>query len=749
LCSTPGGTCAGGSGVCLALPNGPNVCARPCSVIGDGSECSAREACSEFGGGVCIPAGTCGDGVISGFERCDGDVIHRDQSCAELGLGEGTPSCSDTCTVTGCVAPFEDPCLGPSSLVVNDFEPTLLGPLTSTSGAASSCGGASTAERIFTFVAPADGTLFVRGEIGVWVRGICGADSSEVGCVAADEDLVIELTAGEAVFVGVEVSAVTTTSLLAGFFETVALPRSCTEILVGDPAAASGGFVIDTDGNGPTPSVAVACDMDFDGGGWTRIMATRRLGPDLLAEGGTDGDGPSRLSLDNALALATVSTEVHLRTAGAPDDGFRSRPGSLPISSLRQGRSLQFGSLSDLVGSALRIAQSRCIFAPPPPGDYPAILRCEATIDGDTSHWSPMGGPDDIEVWLRDAPIPQTCGDVEGLLQGEPAGQFVVGAGYRLCDPAFVDEVEPNTDPGQAQLFEASAGEVTISGTASDVDVFLFHNDTAVRRTVTASVLGAQDLASCGATRIELLSGGTTAATEGNPECVQATIEVGPGETVTVTVPARTADEPYNLRLTSTEVDVCGNGVVGPGEGCDEPGAVFCTPGCEVVQGFRCTGANACAPVIACDRGLSERPFSAVGGPGVNVGGGSFTSATVEVFASAVTLSQIAVTIDIGNAAVGDLNIGLTSPNGDFITLANRRGGDGDAFSNTVFSIDCPPIASGTAPFSTGCFSPDTSFDGVFGESFSGVWTLGIVDFAAPNDIDIRSWRLDFCGLPG
>ena len=115
-------------------------------------------------------------------------------------------------------------------------------------------------------------------------------------------------------------------------------PRSCKALIDAFPSAATGSYVIDSDGTGPFARFDVYCDMEFDDGGWTLIMATNRLGPvNQVAGVVLPGSGtympPSGLL---GLVASGVSSQVHIRTRGAATTrSITSTSNSLPIQNLR------------------------------------------------------------------------------------------------------------------------------------------------------------------------------------------------------------------------------------------------------------------------------------------------------------------------------------------------------------------------------------------------------------------------------
>lgn len=79
------------------------------------------------------------------------------------------------------------------------------------------------------------------------------------------------------------------------------VPRSCREYLVERPGTTDGVQTIDPDGPGAMTPVAVFCDMNRDGGGWTRVVNIKGNSVFHLDQTGAVGD------VSNASAAAKLS----------------------------------------------------------------------------------------------------------------------------------------------------------------------------------------------------------------------------------------------------------------------------------------------------------------------------------------------------------------------------------------------------------------------------------------------------------
>ena len=103
--------------------------------------------------------------------------------------------------------------------------------------------------------------------------------------------------------------------------------------------------------------------------------------------------------------------------------------------------------------------------------------------------------------------------------------------------------------------------------------------------------------------------------------------------------------------------------------------------------------------------------------------------------------SVFSVNLNLTHTYTGDLVLELKAPSGDIIVLSDRRGGAGDNFINTSFSMSAStPIASGSTPF-TGTYVPDEFFSLLSGD-VNGVWELKAIDLAGVDTGRIQNWTL-------
>jgi len=109
-------------------------------------------------------------------------------------------------------------------------------------------------------------------------------------------------------------------------------------------------------------------------------------------------------------------------------------------------------------------------------------------------------------------------------------------------------------------------------------------------------------------------------------------------------------------------------------------------------------------------------------------------------------INDVNVTLNIDHTYDADLTIKLISPDGTEVLLADRVGGSGDNFTNTVLDDQASmAIADGTAPF-TGTFRPSGNLSDFNGQSTLGDWTLSILDNANSDGGNLNSWSLELCG---
>ena len=99
--------------------------------------------------------------------------------------------------------------------------------------------------------------------------------------------------------------------------------------------------------------------------------------------------------------------------------------------------------------------------------------------------------------------------------------------------------------------------------------------------------------------------------------------------------------------------------------------------------------------------------------------------------------------MNISHSRVSDLHLFLVAPDGTRVELANRVGGNGSNYNNTLFDDDAATlITTGTAPFS-GTFRPSGDLKQVEGKPVTGTWTLEVVDERNGTGGTLNSWSLE------
>lgn len=102
-CTTGAATCGNGAidGGAQEVCDGTNLGTATCASLGFKTGTLACAAsCKAFNTAQCTGTAACGNGVIDGFEICDGSAwgFYGGPSCADFGLGTGNATCSASCT---------------------------------------------------------------------------------------------------------------------------------------------------------------------------------------------------------------------------------------------------------------------------------------------------------------------------------------------------------------------------------------------------------------------------------------------------------------------------------------------------------------------------------------------------------------------------------------------------------------------------------------------------------------------------
>jgi cysteine-rich repeat protein len=196
---------------------------------------------------------------------------------------------------------------------------------------------------------------------------------------------------------------------------------------------------------------------------------------------------------------------------------------------------------------------------------------------------------------------------------------------------------------------------------------------------------------------------------------------------------------------------VCGNGVVEPGEQCDDGGTMAgngCGATCQVELGYTCTGApSVCSTVLP---GCMDQ-FVVVPATGLPVAipdnqpnGGAILTFNV---ANTGTVTGLAMGFSATHTWVDDLDIYLTGPDAVQRNVCLDRGSSGDNFTGTVFRDGGAPLANAVAPFA-GVYAPEQAFSYFNTQTVTGTWTIRVADDATGDVGTVTQAYLAFCIAP-
>ena len=106
---------------------------------------------------------------------------------------------------------------------------------------------------------------------------------------------------------------------------------------------------------------------------------------------------------------------------------------------------------------------------------------------------------------------------------------------------------------------------------------------------------------------------------------------------------------------------------------------------------------------------------------------------------------DVNITVTVSHTFDGDLRLYLDGPiDGveDVVRLADRCGGSGNNYTNTLFNDEASVfICNGNPPF-TGSYYPDDVLSELDGRTSFGLWTFRVTDNAAEDVGSIQAWQL-------
>lgn len=111
-----------------------------------------------------------------------------------------------------------------------------------------------------------------------------------------------------------------------------------------------------------------------------------------------------------------------------------------------------------------------------------------------------------------------------------------------------------------------------------------------------------------------------------------------------------------------------------------------------------------------------------------------------------ITIADLNVRVNLSHTRTADLRLTLVAPDGTRVVLFNRRGGEANDLTNTIFDDEATSsIYRGEAPFA-GSFKPEYVLKALDGKNAKGTWQLVVEDTADLNAGRLNSWSITAVG---
>jgi len=250
--------------------------------------------------------------------------------------------------------------------------------------------------------------------------------------------------------------------------------------------------------------------------------------------------------------------------------------------------------------------------------------------------------------------------------------------------------------------------------------------------------------------------------------CPPANGVVDPNETVAVSFSLKNTGSSNTTNVVATLL--AANGVTSPSA--PQTYGALLAGGTAVTRTFSFTAAGTCGGALSAvlqlqdgsnNLGTLTNTFTlgTVGPPllanyssgGVSVAIPNNTTVEVPItVADAGLVADVNARVRLNHSRDSDLVISLVHPDGTVITLADRRGGNGDNYGSgatscsgtfTVFDdAASTSVAGGSAPFA-GTYRPEQLLSALNGKSVTGTWKLRVADVRVPSTGTIYCFQLD------